>query len=160
MITKQLARRQLLLLIVASLIALALVGCGGNKGKDLVGIWRLSAINGKELDAHTKGAGELPGFELRDTGTFTMPSFTTAGSWSMDGNKLTLHAEKYNNQGKEEFQKETLKKYPNDPAMQKIAEQVFADFVLTLEADGHTLTSKTGQNSQSFRRVATRTPTQ
>jgi hypothetical protein len=144
-----------LLMVVLALFAAA--GCG-SKGKDLVGIWRLSSVNGAQLDAHSKGAGELPGFELRDTGTFTMPAFGTSGTYTVDGNTLTMHAEKYNNQSKDEFMKEMAQKHPNDAAMQKLGEQLFADFVLQLDADGKTLTAKSGQNSQSFRRVATRTP--
>ena len=143
--------------LLTALFVFAFFGCG-SKGKDLVGIWRLTAINGKELNSHAKGAGELPGFELRDTGTFTMPSFGTSGTYTVDGNTLTMHAEKYNNQSKDEFMKEMAQKHPNDSAMQKLGEQLFADFVLQLDADGKTLTAKTGQNSQSFRRVATRTP--
>lgn len=153
------AQNQFIRAIAACLLLclLAVAGCKGGH-PELVGSWRLAEIDGKLVDAHSASSKDIPTFELLDTGTFTMTTFSTVGTWSVDSTKLVLHAEKYNGQTREQFKAEMTSKYPGDASMQKMADQAFADFTLTIDKGGKSLSTKAGEMTQTYHRFATRTP--
>ena len=78
--------------IALTLCLLFLIGCGGNS--KMAGSWVISELSTNGMSIDPAMMGYVINLELKSNGKFslTMDGQSGSGTWSMNGNKLTLKA--------------------------------------------------------------------
>lgn len=112
------------------LLALALVGCKGNREKELVGTW-----------SSPKGIQ----YVLNPAKTFSLKVriVRQEGTWSIDGDKATLTVTTINGKPASEVKAQLEKSAASLPAnLRQAADEIGKPIVFALSPDGKTLTKE------------------
>lgn len=144
--------------LALALFALLVVGCAGNKEKQLVGSWKgeIKLTPEQEKNPMAAMAKQMMSnitLDLKEDKTFLMNMmFAVEGNWALEGETLKLSPTKMAGMTMDKIEEQAKAQAKTNPAMAKQMEnnKVNEPMLMTLSADGKTLTTKDkpGQPSQ------------
>lgn len=118
------------------LLLLLLVGCKGSREKEVVGTWKMSDRISYRMDAAKTftQAASLAGAPGN-------PSISNKGTWSIDGDKVSIAITDINGKSVSDFKKEIAGRVAKMPGKyQQMFDRLGQAQIYTLAADGKTMT--------------------